>query len=99
MDFNEFKKALDKNKKEATDRAYFNLYQTQLPKEERAYPIDALMLKASIYLIDRIEGKPAQKQIHAGDSENPIYFIPSELAEKYGIQTTQRTKTDNSGQA
>ena len=45
------------------------------------------------------EGNPSNDTKVSGDSENPIFFITKEIAEKNGISSTSSTEGDSEGQS
>lgn len=86
--FGEFASNIEREKEKAHQMAWFVLStvfdgEIKWTKEQ---------IDVAKYLIDRREGKAAQKNIHSGDKENPIVFMPSEIMVKNGITSN----TENS---
>lgn len=90
QDFASFLNNVSESKKQAHNRAWFNLIQVA----EGDPSISKDQIDVSKYIIDREEGKPAQKQIHAGDKDNPVMFMPSEIMDKYNVKETQEVKPE-----
>ena len=87
MTFDEFRKDIETSKKETLDRAWFNLYASQLPEEDRPYKVDQVMNKASMYIIDRAEGKPLQKNEHTGANGKDLFPQPLLGGQSNGISS------------
>ena len=89
MTFEEFIADIEASKERAYQHANFALYKAVTGED-----VTSRQLDAAKYVIDRKDGKPTQKI--GGDKNHPIQFLPSELMNKYGIDTS--TSNDSEGQ-